>query len=98
MNEWLTVMTKSPSFTPTVRSEIWRAAVQLETAQAYFEPMQALKASSNSLTFGPCDTQPEDIAFLTAISSLLSKYGFAIGIIQPLPSSSFHQARRQASS
>ena len=63
------MITTSPGFTPTVRSARCKAFVQLETAQAYFEPTKEANASSNCLTFGPWVTQPERITSLAAAAS-----------------------------
>ena len=81
MNEWLTVITSSPTPTPSASSARCSAVVQLDTAHACSAPTAAANSRSNAATSGPCVTQPERIARRAASASRSSIQGRATGII-----------------
>ena len=85
MNEWLTVITSPPGFTPTASSARCSATVQLETAQAYSASTSAANSFSKPATWGPCDSQPERIAACAASASSRPTKGRVIGIKTPSP-------------
>src|SRR5664280_1035336 len=75
MNENDGTTTSSPGPIPATCSARCSAVVQDDTATAYGDCMRAANVSSNSLTRGPCATQPERRTSVTAATSSSPSHG-----------------------
>src|SRR5258707_15850936 len=85
MNEWLTVITSSPGWTPSTRSARCKAAVQFDTAHACGAPTYAANSRSNAATSGPCVSQPLRSGRAAASTSSSPTQGDAMGIFVRTP-------------
>src|SRR4030095_15036367 len=72
-------ITSSPGFSFNAATAMCRAVVHELVAMENFYPVKSLNESSNSLTYGPCTTQPVASGFCTASSSSGPKKGLVMG-------------------
>src|SRR5262245_28505716 len=76
-------ITSSPGFSPSAATARCSAVVQELVATLWGAPVNAENFCSNSLTYGPCTTQPLSSGRCTARSSSGPKTGFVIGMLMP---------------